>query len=91
MTTHSLVTSGSMVHGTALSRAIEQVRATLHPFAGVAEMWRTAARKRTTIAELSKLDDRLLRDIGIERGQIEEVANAIAEGADVDALINRGR
>lgn len=32
-------------------------------------------KRRATIATLSKLDDRILADIGIERGEIEQVAN----------------
>ena len=89
MTTHSLVTRGPMVHGTVLSRALGQVRATLQPFAGIADAWRAAARRRETIEELSKLDDRLLRDFGIERGQIEEVASTVARGAKVDTILGR--
>lgn len=43
---------------------------------------RRAAARRHTIAELSSLDDRILRDIGIERGTIEEVVTAQLEGRD---------
>jgi uncharacterized protein YjiS (DUF1127 family) len=39
--------------------------------------WRTRARTRQ---ELSALDDSMLRDIGIERGQIDGIAAAVAEG-----------
>ena len=39
-----------------------------------------AAMRRQTIRELSSLDDRVLRDIGIERGTIEELVNAQFEG-----------
>ncbi len=39
-----------------------------------------AALRRQTIRELSSLDDRVLRDIGIERGTIQELVNAQFEG-----------
>lgn len=39
--------------------------------------WRLRARTR---AELGALDDAMLRDIGIERGQIDGVAEAVANG-----------
>lgn len=42
-----------------------------------ARRWRVRARTRQ---ELSALDDAMLRDIGIERGQIEGIAVAAAEG-----------
>jgi uncharacterized protein YjiS (DUF1127 family) len=44
--------------------------------------WRMRARTRQ---ELSALDDSMLRDIGIERGQIEGIAIAISEGKLVSA------
>lgn len=43
--------------------------------------WRLRARTRT---ELSALDDSMLRDIGIERGQIDGIAEAVASGQVFD-------
>ena len=40
------------------------------------QLWRSDARKRTAIAELSGLDDRLLKDIGVARSQIPGLARA---------------
>jgi uncharacterized protein YjiS (DUF1127 family) len=39
----------------------------------LADQWR----RRTIIRELQRLDDRLLRDIGISRGEIEEFTDAM--------------
>ena len=36
--------------------------------------WREARRHRRAIVELSQLDDRMLRDIGVNRGEIPRVA-----------------
>lgn len=43
--------------------------------------WRLRTRTR---AELSALDDSMLRDIGIERGQIDGIAEAVANGQAFD-------
>ncbi len=45
----------------------------------VAPIARWRMRNRTRL-ELSALDDSMLRDIGIERGQIEGIALAVSEG-----------
>jgi uncharacterized protein YjiS (DUF1127 family) len=53
---------------------VDFVRARLvEPF----KRWRARSRTRQ---ELSALDDAMLRDIGIERGQIDGIAAAVAEG-----------
>ena len=52
-----------------------------------ARRWRVRARTRQ---ELSALDDAMLRDIGIERGQIEGIAVAAAEGKAAGAAIPVG-
>ena len=44
-----------------------------------------ALQRRRTIAELSRLDNHLLRDIGLERGNLESVAEALTAGDDVRA------
>lgn len=36
--------------------------------------WREAGRHRRAMRELSQLDDRMLRDIGVNRGEIPRVA-----------------
>lgn len=50
---------------------------------GAIERFAAAARRRRliaqTIAELSELDDRMLRDIGIERDQVRAVAEAVVD------------
>lgn len=41
--------------------------------------YRRARSRRLTIQALSKLDDRMLRDVGIDPGSLEHVAAALAE------------
>ena len=50
-------------------------------FTRIREKVKDARHRRLAIAELSRLDDRLLRDIGLERARIPEV---------VDGLVGRG-
>lgn len=48
---------------------------------GLARLWRNiraALRRRAAIAELSALDDRMLADIGLSRGQIYAAVNSAA-------------
>lgn len=52
-----------------------------HAIAETFRRWRLRARTR---AELSALDDAMLRDIGIERGQIEGIAEAVANGEAIE-------
>ncbi len=54
----------------------------LHAFEGL-RRWH---KRRKAIAELSTLDDRMLRDIGISRGEIREVVDAqLRHEAEADA------
>ncbi len=39
--------------------------------------WRAAARRRRTVQQLKRMDRRLLADVGIPRGQIRDVADAM--------------
>ena len=48
-------------------------RTVSHAFRGIVD----AVRKRRTIAELSRLDDHLLADIGIDREQIPTIAQGL--------------
>lgn len=41
--------------------------------------WRQQAIRRRTISDLEKLDDRMLRDIGLQRGHIEQFATALTQ------------
>ncbi len=48
---------------------------------GIARLWghlRMALRRRAAIAELNALDDRMLADIGLSRGQIHAAVDAAA-------------
>ena len=48
---------------------------------GIASLWRgfrAALRRRAAIAELSALDDRMLADIGLSRGQIRAAVDTAA-------------
>jgi uncharacterized protein YjiS (DUF1127 family) len=48
---------------------------------GIARLWRNirmALRRRAAIAELSALDDRMLADIGLSRGQIHAAVDSAA-------------
>lgn len=64
-------------------------------FAGIVRFFRalregieTLRRRHETIAELRRLSDRELADIGVTRGNIETVASALPEAAN-DAAGNR--
>lgn len=61
------------------------VRATAALASYVARECRKASNRRATIRELSALEDHLLRDIGVERRDIADVARALAEGTQVRA------
>jgi len=54
---------------------------------GIARLWghiRMALRRRAAVAELNALDDRMLADIGLSRGQIQAAVDAAAGfGADL--------
>jgi uncharacterized protein YjiS (DUF1127 family) len=43
-----------------------------------AAAWTTARERRHTLKALKRVDRRLLRDLGIERGQLREVVDAMA-------------
>jgi uncharacterized protein YjiS (DUF1127 family) len=60
-----------------ISRAAVALRATI---AGIRDRRRWNRQVRSTVRELSALDDRVLRDIGITRGEI--MAVALARAAD---------
>ena len=48
---------------------------------GIASLWghiRTALRRRAAVAELNALDDRMLADIGLTRGQIHAAVDSAA-------------
>ncbi len=53
-------------------------RAVTAPFRGLVEALRRARGERETYRELSRLNDRQLRDIGISRSEIGSVAQAVA-------------
>ena len=46
----------------------------------IVEPIRLAIQRRRTIAELQRLDDRLLADIGLERDMVDQVADGIVAG-----------
>lgn len=53
--------------------------------AGLAAVFRSIARQRRyrkTVSELSRLDDRTLRDIGLERDEIAYVARGLSKRSD---------
>jgi len=56
------------------------------PFRGFAEAIRRTRRARRTNRELSALSDRQLRDIGLHRAQIADVAEAVAAQAPATGL-----
>jgi len=68
---HSAARAGSTARGELLVDFVQA--AIVEPF----RRWRLRARTR---AELSALDDSMLRDIGVERGQIDGIAEAVANG-----------
>lgn len=43
---------------------------------GLAQAYESRQRRRAAIRELRRFDDRILQDLGIERGQISQVADA---------------
>ncbi len=59
--------------------------------AGLAGLWRgyrAGQRKRAAIAQLAGLDDRMLRDIGLERGQIAAAVDGLMSDRDAVASDN---
>ncbi len=53
-------------------------RAATAPVRGLIEVLRRARRERQTYGELSRLNDRQLKDIGISRSEIGSIAQAVA-------------
>ena len=53
-------------------------RAVTAPFRGLLEALRRARGKRETYRNLSRLNDRMLKDIGISRSEIGSIAQAVA-------------
>lgn len=51
---------------------------------------RQAARRRRTRRALNRLSDRALADIGLRRGEIDSVAQTLAEGRPDPSRIVRG-
>ena len=49
------------------------------------EAWKRSHAIRVTIAELSRLDDRMLKDIGVDRDNIHAVAVAVVDDPTVSA------
>jgi uncharacterized protein YjiS (DUF1127 family) len=55
------------------------------PFLSVAIGWlRDQWRRRAVIGELNRLNDHFLRDIGIERGEIDDVADTMVRRQRAD-------
>ena len=59
--------------------------------AGLAGLWRhyqAGQRKRVAIAELARFDDRLLADIGLERGDIAAAVEGLMSSGNASAYQN---
>lgn len=76
----ALARRGRCLRSAALFEAAKAVAASVRSGIGSAAraLWQRRQR-RAAIAELSRLDDRLLADIGIERGQIPSVVEGMLE------------
>lgn len=65
------------------------------PVRAIAESVRRRRRFEWQVAELARLNDRALKDIGIDRSEIESIAHAVAEpavvcqGRGIDPDLNR--
>ena len=73
-----------LAKATGLERLLEVLSA------GLIEPLRQGMRRRATIRELNRLDDRLLRDIGLERGGIESFAANLAGVDEAPAARSNG-
>lgn len=72
-----------------LRSAAKHVRAGLSSLGALVEPLRRRHRERVTIRTLAALDDRLLKDIGLPRSQIAEVAHDLAAGRRSYATVAR--
>ncbi|MCB1742304.1 MAG: DUF1127 domain-containing protein [Gammaproteobacteria bacterium] len=54
------------------------------------DTWRRGRAIARTIAELSRLDDHVLRDVGIRRSEIRVVARSLVEHPGVDVRVRVG-
>jgi uncharacterized protein YjiS (DUF1127 family) len=55
--------------------AFDAVRATAQRLAAIVRLWRRRRRERRELAEFARLDDRILRDIGLTRESAEFLTN----------------
>lgn len=55
--------------------SIRSIQAIERFITGLVHSYETRQRRRAAIHDLRRFDDRVLRDLGIERGQIQEVAD----------------
>lgn len=70
-----------------LTRGESLARVAAGVFGGLGRWLGRAAARRAALRALYRLDDRLLKDIGLRRDQVGELVDAMFRGADTEMVV----